>query len=773
MTFDGFGDRNRLSDGYVKVSTDGGESWKTIFQMPYISNWFEYHVDLSAYAGKPCVLVAFQHDDNGLFASGFAVDNIKIKDTPEYLQLSNLSVPEIVYEDAPSHEFFVSATNAFYTTVNKAEIEYQIMQNGVAVGEPIVLERNSQILQYQTIVYKIDSIPQLPVGNYEINVKIITNGQPKSQAESIIRSFQVVAKALNLDTETFSSVAQGSLFGAKGFVSNKSDQNYPWKAVVKPENANITIPKKDHTGDVSGTMLYNQLEFSADYGELVSPMYKLSENATGLEFYYALESNVSNAFIVDIKTIGGKWNEVWKVAKQGNYGDKEWQKGVVNLSKYGGKTVMLRFRHAKEIGYSYIVLDDLKIINEPIVDVSLKILSPKDVCGGSEFKVKLTNEGQVPIAANAIQLNLEYTNTLESIAEFVEDEIPVGESIEYIFKKQPKLDESGDSHVFNVIAKLENNLIQQNNEIKNYIYQGVSSDFKIFDSLVIHGYAGKSLYINAETNFSVNKLEVVSYKWNTGDITNGIEINKAGDYTVTIVMKNGCTLTETINATFDTFESELASGHFCGPEVVLSPGNYKSYEWFDGSTEPTHVITESGDYYVTVYNENGIGKTFSSNISILENNIVPEIKVVGEKKISSSVEAASYQWYLNERPIPNATEKSLITIWEGSYSLHVTNKNGCSTISTPFDSKGMLVGKITNAFRVFPNPAVDNVNIFLADKIEGETEIKIYAMDGKAVWNKSYPDIPSTINISGLTPGVYVLDCNIQGKKYTAKIIKK
>lgn len=773
LTFDGFGDKYALSDGYVKVSTDGGETWKSIFKMPYISNWINYHVDLSPYAGKSCVLVAFQHDDNGLFASGFAVDNIKIKDTADYLELSNLSVAENVYEDAPMHQFFVSAKNVSYNTINKVTIEYQITQNGLAVGEPIVLERANQLLQYQTSVYRIDGIPQLSAGNYEINIKLMADGQPKALAESLTGTFKVLAKAPQLNLESFSNVPVGSLFGTKGFVSGQSDRDLVWQVVVKPDNKYLDIPVKDHTGDTSARMLYHPLENGFNYGELIFPLSKLAKNTTAMEFYYAIESNSNNTFIVEIKATGGGWNEVWKTTKQGKSIDKEWQKGTVNLSKYAGKSIMLRFKHSLTDGYSYMVVDDLKVITDPILDVSVQILSPKDVCGGSQVKVKLTNEGQILIKEKAIQLDLEYTNTAETISEIVPVEIPAGESIEYIFRKQPVLDTSGDSHVFNVMAKLENDLIPENNQIKNYVYQEVSSDFKIFDTPVIHGYAGKNLYINAETNFSAKKLEVVSYNWNTGDVSNGIEINKAGDYLVTVVMKNGCILTETITATFDTFESELVSGDTCGPQVVLSPGDYQSYEWLDGSTEPTYVTTESGNYYVTVYNQNGIGKTFSTTISILENSIVPEIQVAGNKKLTASVEAASYQWFLNDRPIPNATQKSIITFWEGNYRLQITNNSGCSTVSAPFDSKGMLLGKITNPFRVFPNPAVDIVNVFLAEKTEGATEIKIYAIDGKVVWSKSYTNIPSTINVNALSPGVYILDCSIQDKKYTARIIKK
>jgi len=774
LKFDGFGDGKRLSDGYVKVSTDGGKTWETVFKMYYINNWIEYHVNLTPYAGKPCVLVAFKHDDNGLAASGFAVDNIVLSDKAEHLQLSNLSIPENIYENTSSHEFFVSAKNVYYNTVEKVMIEYQISQNGTPVGEPVLLERKTPILQYQTVAFTIDNIPQLAAGNYNIKVKLIIDGQPKELAESLTGSFKVIEKAPILDIETFSTVPTGSLFGARGFVSNKSDDNYAWKAVTTPDNPYLPIPKKDHTGDTAAIMLYNQLENYDIYGELVTPMYKLSDQATALEFYYAMQSNYLNAFIVDIKTPEDKdWTEIWRVSYSGSHDDKQWQKGVLNLNKYVGKSVLFRFRHAKAAGYSYMILDDLKVITDPVLDVSVQILSPRDVCGGSDFKVKLTNEGQLPIAEKAIQIDLQYTNTNEFISETLEAGIPVGESIEYTFKKQPKLDKSGDSHQFNVVANLENDVIQDNNKISNYIYQGNAGDFKIFDTPKIHGYAGKSLYIDARTNFSAKKLSVASYKWNTGSTSNGIEINTAGDYTVTVVMKNGCTITETITAAFDTFESELASGTICGPEVVLSPGNYTSYEWFDGSTVPTFTTTKSGNYFVTVYNENGIGKTFNTDIVILENNTAAEIKITGDKKLTSAADASSYQWFLNGKAIPNATEKSMITIWEGEYTLQTTNDNGCNNMSAPFDSRGMLLGKITNPFRVFPNPVTDNVNIFLADKVQGEVQIKIYGMDGSTISTKKYSVLPSNINVNGLTQGVYILECSTSERKYSAKIIKK
>ena len=772
LSFDGFGDPQQWSDGYVKVSTDGGTTWKEVFKMPYYGAWFGYNVDLSAYAGNSCVQIAFQHNDNGFFANGFAVDNIEITPTKSNLQLSNLVVGETVYEDVPTHEFYINARNVAYKTLEKVTLKYQILQNGNAIGEPVSLERTKTIRQGETLVYKIDGLPKLAAGNYEIKVQATADGEANTNVKSLTASFQVAEKALELNEENFSSLTQGSIFGSKGFISNQSDENYPWRAVTTPDNTNLTVPLKNRTGDADGKLLYSQLEGYYYYSELISPLYKLSESTTALEFYYAMQSNVNDALIVDIKPVGGEWTEAWRATSKGTYVDTEWQKAALNITKYAGKSVLFRFRHAKSDGYSYLVLDDLKVMSEPVLDVSVQILSPKDICGNSEVKVRLTNEGQVAIKENSIQLDLEYINTSEKISEAIASGIPVGESIEYTFIKQPKLDDSGDSHVFAVNAKMENDAIEQNNNIKNYVYQGVSSDFKIFDASVIHAYAGKSVYLDAERNLVARELEATSYKWSSGESTNSINVDKAGDYSVTATLENGCTLTEKVTVVFDTFESNLPSGDVCGPEVVLNPGNYAAYEWFDGSTDPTFTTTESGEYYVTVYNEHGLGKIFTTTINVLE-NIVPEIQALEGNKITASTDAAGYQWYLNGRLLPNANEKTVATIWEGNYSLQVTNAHGCTSMSAPIESKGLLIGKLTNSFRVFPNPAADNVNIFLAEKAEGEAEMKIYSMEGNAVWSKTYSAVPSSVNVSQLTTGVYILDCTVQGKKYTAKIIKK
>ena len=343
LSFDGFGDGQHLSDGYVKVSTDGGATWKEVFHMPYYNGWFGYNVDLSAYAGKSCVMVAFQQNDNGLFANGFAVDNIEITPTKDYLKLSNLVVAEKVYEDAPSHEFFIDARNDGYKTLEKITIKYQIFQNGNAIGEPISLEKVATVRQGETLAYKIEKLPKLEAGSYEIKVQAAAEGQVIADSKTLTATFEVVANAFELTSENFTNLPKGSIFGSRGFVSNQSDENYPWRALATPDNTYLTLPLKDRNGDTDGKLLYSQLEGPYYYGELISPLYKLNASSTILEFYYALQSNVNDALIVDVKEVGGEWNETWRATSQGTYVDTEWQKAAVNITKYAGKSVLFRF----------------------------------------------------------------------------------------------------------------------------------------------------------------------------------------------------------------------------------------------------------------------------------------------------------------------------------------------------------------------------------------------------------------------------------------------
>ena len=69
---------------YVEYSHDQGTTWEVIETMSPNNDWNSKIVDLSSISGPSSepVMVAFHGDDNGDWASGWAVDNVEIKNGP-------------------------------------------------------------------------------------------------------------------------------------------------------------------------------------------------------------------------------------------------------------------------------------------------------------------------------------------------------------------------------------------------------------------------------------------------------------------------------------------------------------------------------------------------------------------------------------------------------------------------------------------------------------------------------------------------------------------
>jgi len=65
----------------VEYSTDGGGSWETLYNLPPDTSWHSMDVDLSAFSGQNGyseIWLAFHADDGGEYASGWAVDNVRV-----------------------------------------------------------------------------------------------------------------------------------------------------------------------------------------------------------------------------------------------------------------------------------------------------------------------------------------------------------------------------------------------------------------------------------------------------------------------------------------------------------------------------------------------------------------------------------------------------------------------------------------------------------------------------------------------------------------------
>ena len=129
---------------------------------------------------------------------------------------------------------------------------------------------------------------------------------------------------------------------------------------------------------------------------------------------------------------------------------------------------------------------------------------------------------------------------------------------------------------------------------------------------------------------------------------------------------------------------------FCeGNSVVLS-GNINGI-WNTGETTPTITVTTSGDYFVT--NSNACGSEASNHIIVTVNplppcdiNGIPEFCAGQSTELCASPGFAAYDWSTG------ATSDCITVTSAGTYSLTVTDANGCESVCSQIVTENPIPG---------------------------------------------------------------------------------
>jgi len=182
-----------------------------------------------------------------------------------------------------------------------------------------------------------------------------------------------------------------------------------------------------------------------------------------------------------------------------------------------------------------------------------------------------------------------------------------------------------------------------------------------------------------------------NYLWSNGETTASINITTSGSYTVQVTNVSGCqsalsaATVVTVNDVPAT-PTITAGGPttFCaGGSVTLTSSAGTSYLWSNGATTPSINITTSGSYNVQVSNASGC-QSAASAAKVVTVNALPGTPTIttggpttfctgGNVTITSSA-GTSYLWS------NGATTQSINVTTGGSYTVQVTNPNGCQSI---------------------------------------------------------------------------------------------
>jgi hypothetical protein len=194
------------------------------------------------------------------------------------------------------------------------------------------------------------------------------------------------------------------------------------------------------------------------------------------------------------------------------------------------------------------------------------------------------------------------------------------------------------------------------------------------------------------------------YKWSTGSDASQIDVGP-GTYGVTVSDENGCTASASINITSLPLPEVQISGNLSicqNSETELTASGGLSYSWSTGNESNTIKINpnSSQNYSVTATDFNGCSASQSVLVTV---NIPSKPVIFGvgqscEDQIVNLVssEGISYIWNTG------ATTRSIMTSQSGIYDVIVTDENGCTDKSVPFEVVFFSPGDIP------PHPVVIN-----------------------------------------------------------------
>jgi len=202
--------------------------------------------------------------------------------------------------------------------------------------------------------------------------------------------------------------------------------------------------------------------------------------------------------------------------------------------------------------------------------------------------------------------------------------------------------------------------------------------------------AGGPITFCAGGSVTLTSSSGTSYLWSNGATSRSVNIAASGSYTVKVTNSGGCQSASsaatvvTVNAMPAT-PTITASGPttFCsGGSVTLTSSPGTGYQWSNGASTSSIIVTASGNYTVRVTNGSGCQSSPSAAkiITVNSSPITPTITAGGPKTFCSggSVTLTS-SGGLNYLWSTGATTRAINVTSPGNYTVRITNSNGCQS----------------------------------------------------------------------------------------------
>lgn len=252
---------------------------------------------------------------------------------------------------------------------------------------------------------------------------------------------------------------------------------------------------------------------------------------------------------------------------------------------------------------------------------------------------------------------------------------------------------------------------------------------------------------------TISAPEASSYTWSNGESTQTIEVSGAGNYSVVAWSEENCASISNI-ITVDVIEEQApsitVSGDLLiceGTTTVLTSTVAETYTWSNGQTSQSIVVTESGDYHVSI---EGLcdGVTYDSEtISVQVMDATEPVvtgAVIGEpgSAILTATGGTNIQWFDSESATTPVGTGSVfttdyfdnsITYWVSSETVYGGElQNGGKSDNTGGGGLPASGGRLF--FNVTENVTLEQVTVYVpVDGVAGDRTIELYNNGGMLI----------------------------------------
>ena len=298
----------------------------------------------------------------------------------------------------------------------------------------------------------------------------------------------------------------------------------------------------------------------------------------------------------------------------------------------------------------------------------------------------------------------------------------------------------------------------------------VTIDVETIATLVINATDGTTACTGSTVTLSI-ATQANTLQWYRDNVplaitTETLVVDVSGVYTVRAFFQLGCAsdMSAPVEVSIvdppaipEVITTEPTS--FCtggGVTLIADAGQGVVYQWTNngeaitGATAPIFTALASGAYALTVSNAACSVNTTSVDVVVFPLPDVSMITTDGSELMASGT--GTYQWFLDDVLIDGAVNANYTPEQNGSYTVDLTDANGCSSVSAEFAwlSTGIGNGQAAS-IHIAPNPGtgVFSISGAMADRYEVvDTRGRMIAK------GRSSGDV-TRIDLSHVSPGLY------------------